>query len=94
MTLPTENMPPPPPPPPPPLLSSQTAGASNRSSRSSLLVRQDGDIETKIDHDATGTVLIQTVMGEKETCIMGNAGAAMLIPAGELDNYQGGQRYE
>ena len=42
----------------------------------------------RIDGDATGTVLVQTVMSEKETCIVGGQGRAKLLPASELGKYE------
>ena len=42
----------------------------------------------RIDGDASGTVLVQTVVSEKETCIVGGQGQAMLLPARELGDYE------
>ena len=42
----------------------------------------------RIDGDASGTVLVQTVVSEKETCIVGGQGEAMLLPARELGDYE------
>lgn len=43
-----------------------------------------GDKETRIDADASGTLLIQTVMGEKETAILGSPGRAELVSGSQI----------
>ena len=47
----------------------------------------DGDLETCIDGDATGVLLKRTVMGEKETAIVGYVGRAELISGAGLEKY-------
>ena len=49
-----------------------------------LETMEEGEVETRIDGDESGTVLIQTHMSEKETAIVGEEGHASLIPASEL----------
>ena len=46
-----------------------------------------GDKETRIDADASGTVLICTVMSEKETAILGSPGKAELVSGSQIFNY-------
>ena len=54
-----------------------------------VLIQIDGDLETCIDGDATGVLLKRTVMGEKETAIMGYVGRAELISGASLAKYLG-----
>ena len=58
--------------------------------RTSLLLesKEEGDKETRIDGDASGAVLLQTVMGEKETAIVGREGRTVLLPASNLQQYE------
>jgi hypothetical protein len=49
-----------------------------------LETMEEGEVETRIDGDESGTVLIQTHMSEKETAIVGEDGHAALLPASEL----------
>lgn len=43
----------------------------------------------RIDGDASGTVLVQTVVSEKETCVMGGEpGSTVLLPASQLSEYE------
>ena len=58
--------------------------------RTSLILehKEEGDKETKIDGDSDGTVLIQTIMSEKETAIVGKGGHALLLPASQLGSFE------
>ena len=49
-----------------------------------LETMEEGEVETRIDGNESGAVLIQTYMSEKETAIVGEEGHAALIPASEL----------
>ena len=49
-----------------------------------LETMEEGEVETRIDGDESGTVLVQTHMSEKETAIVGEEGHAALLPASEL----------
>ena len=51
-----------------------------------LETMEEGEVETRIDGDESGTVLIQTHMSEKETAIVGEEGHAALLPASELES--------
>ena len=53
-----------------------------------LETMEEGEVETRIDGDESGTVLIQTHMSEKETAIVGEEGHAALLPASELGQYK------
>ena len=53
-----------------------------------LETMEEGEVETRIDGDESGTVLIQTHMSEKETAIVGEEGHAALLPASELGQYE------
>lgn len=70
----------------------QTDSESKQGSvlRTSLLLesKEEGDKETRIDGDASGTILLQTVMSEKETAIVGREGKAVLLPASNLQQYE------
>ena len=46
-----------------------------------------GDKETRIDADASGTILICTTMGEKETGILGSPGKAELVSGSQIFHY-------
>ena len=56
-----------------------------------LETMEEGEVETRIDGDESGTVLIQTHMSEKETAIVGEDGHAALLPASELEEYKSGE---
>ena len=56
-----------------------------------LETMEEGEVETRIDGDESGTVLIQTHMSEKETAIVGEDGHAALLPASELEEYKNGE---
>lgn len=69
----------------------QPRGKSESSTEDSVLhtsllleTMEEGEVETRIDGDESGAVLIQTHMSEKETAIVGEEGHAALIPASEL----------
>lgn len=49
-----------------------------------LETMEEGEVETTIDGDESGTVLIQTRMREKETAIVGENGQASLLPASQV----------
>ena len=52
-----------------------------------LVLQVEGDPETRIDGDASGAVLVRTVMGEKETAIVGHTGRAELLSGAMLMDY-------
>lgn len=56
-----------------------------------LETMEEGEVETRIDGDESGTVLIKTHMSEKETAIVGEEGHAALLPASELGQYKSGE---
>ena len=56
-----------------------------------LETMEEGEVETRIDGDESGAVLIQTHMSEKETAIVGEDGHAALLPASELGEYKSGE---
>ena len=64
--------------------------------RTSLLLetKEEGDKETRIDGDDSGTILLQTVMSEKETAIVGREGRAVLLPASNLHQYEQEEKEE
>ena len=69
----------------------QSSGEAESSTEHSVLhtsllleTMEEGEVETRIDGDESGAVLIQTHMSEKETAIVGEEGHAALIPASEL----------
>ena len=64
--------------------------------RTSLLLetKEEGDKETRIDGDDSGTILLQTVMSEKETAIVGREGRAVLLPASNLQQYEQEEKEE
>lgn len=49
-----------------------------------LETMEEGEVETRIDGDESGAILVQTHMSEKETAIVGEEGHAALLPASEL----------
>ena len=67
----------------------ETEGSPDNSVlHTSLLLEtmEEGEVETRIDGDESGTVLVQTHMSEKETVIVGEEGHAALLPASELES--------
>ena len=53
-----------------------------------------GDKETRIDADASGTILICTTVSEKETGILGSPGKAELISGSQIFHYLENQTME
>ena len=49
-----------------------------------LETMEEGEVETRIDGDESGALLIQTHMSDKETAIVGEEGHAALVPASQL----------